>query len=95
MARTKVTLNHSEAAKILKGTGAYVRIRVDLTERGQRVLTAAKAAAPVKTGNYRDGLVLVQDTTDRAVVRVVGTAPHTHLVEADTGNLARALDAAK
>lgn len=66
-----------------------------LTERAEAVLETARANAPVgPTGNYRDGLTLQQDTTDRAVVRVVGTAPHSHLVEANTGNLARALDSA-
>jgi hypothetical protein len=68
--------------------------RAMLTAKAENVLAAAQAAAPVVTGNYRDGLGIVQDTTDRAVVRVVGTAPHSHLVEADTGNLARSLDSA-
>lgn len=69
-------------------------VRADLTGRMERVLAAARANARVKTGNYRNGLQIRQDTTDRVAVRVVGTAPHSHLVEADTGNLARALDAA-
>lgn len=68
--------------------------RALLTDKAQNVLAAAKADAPVVTGNYRDGLEIVQDTTDRAVVRVAGTAPHSHLVEANHGVLARSLDAA-
>jgi hypothetical protein len=68
--------------------------RALLTDKAEAVLSTAIASAPVETGNYRDGLEIQQDTTDRAVARVVGTAPHSHLVEANTGNLARALDAA-
>lgn len=50
--------------------------------------------APVDTGAYRDGITVWSDVTDRAVTRVGSTAPHARLVEANTGNLARALDAA-
>jgi hypothetical protein len=88
---TRVKLNHGGVGELLKSAG----VRDDLTSRMEGVLSAAKANAPVVTGNYRDGLEIRQDTTDRVAVRVVGTAPHSHLVEADTGNLARALDAAK
>lgn len=69
--------------------------RAMLTERAERVLAAAQSSAPVETGRYKAGLGVQQDTTDRAVARVVGTAPHSHIVEANTGNLARALDAAR
>lgn len=68
--------------------------RAMLTAKAENVLASAQAAAPVVTGNYRNGLRIVQDTTDRAVVRVAGTAPHSHLVEANHGILARALDSA-
>jgi len=83
----KVTLNHSEIAKILKSND----VRAELTRRAVRVLAAAQSSAPVVTGNYKAGLVLIQATTDRAVVRVAGTAPHSHLVESQSGNLTRAL----
>ena len=86
----KVTLNHGEVAKLLKSGG----VRAELTRRAVRVLAAAQASAPVKTGNYKAGLKIIQVTTDRAVVRVAGTAPHSHLVESQCGNLARALNAA-
>lgn len=91
MARTRVKLNSRGIQQLLKSGG----VRADLTARAQRVLAAAEASAPVVSGAYRDGLAIVQDTTDRAVVRVAGTAPHSHLVEANTGNLARALDAGR
>lgn len=70
-------------------------VRDMLTDKAEDVLAAAKASAPVDTGEYRDSLGIVQDTTDRAVVRVASTAPHGMIVEAKTGNLARALDAAR
>lgn len=90
MASTKVKLNHRGVEEVLKSR----QTRALLTEKAQRVLSAAVASAPVVTGNYRAGLEVQQDTTDRAIARVAGTAPHSHLVEADSGNLARALDAA-
>jgi hypothetical protein len=91
MARTTVKLNHSGVESVLKSS----KVRAELTRRAERVLEAAKAAAPVATGAYRDGLHIVQATTDRAVTRVAGSSDHDFVVEADTGNLARALDQAK
>lgn len=90
MARTKVQLNHAGMAGLLKDDG----VRADLTRRMERVLAAAQASAPVATGEYRDSLHIEQDTTDRAAVRVVSDTDHTLVVEATTGSLARALDAA-
>jgi hypothetical protein len=88
--RNKVKLNSRGMKDLLTSR----ETRAMLTERAEQVLAEAVSSAPVVTGNYRDGLKIVQDTTDRAIVRVVGTAPHSHLVEAESGNLARALDAA-
>lgn len=90
MARTKIKLNHSGMESMLKSSG----VRSFLTERAERVLSAARDNAPVVTGEYRDGLHIEQVTTDRAVVRVAGSSDHDYGVEAQTGNLARALDAA-
>lgn len=87
----RVKLNSGGMSDLLKSD----EVRDALTARAERVLSAAQASAPVKTGNYRDGLRIIQDTTDRAVVRVAGTAPHSHLVEAQSGTLARALDAGR
>lgn len=66
-------------------------VRRDLTNHADRVLAAAQASAPVATGAYRASLHIEQDTTDRAVVRVVASVPYAAAVEADTGNLARAV----
>jgi len=90
MAKVKVKLNSPGMKSLLNDAD----VRDELTTRMERALATAKANAPVQTGNYRDGLELVQDSTDRVVVRVVGRAPHSHLVESRTGNLAKALDAA-
>ena len=68
--------------------------RALVTSEAQAVLAAAQAGAPVDSGEYRASIHLEQDTTDRAVTRVVASAPHALVVEAMTGNMARALDAA-
>lgn len=61
----------------------------------QRVLAAAQASAPVKTGAYKRGLRIAKaDHKYRTTYLVEGTDPHTLLVEAKTGNLARALKSA-
>lgn len=89
--KVKVKLNHAALQDILDGE-AMTR---ELWARGQRVLERAKDTAPVLTGEYKSKLRLEEAHTDRAVVRVAGYAHHTLVVEARTGNLARALDAAR
>jgi len=69
-------------------------VRKHLHDLGERVAERARSTAPVVTGAYRDGITVTEGTTDRAVVRVGSTAPHASVVEARTGNLSRALDAA-
>lgn len=88
---SRIKLNHGGMGQLLKSSG----VRSDLTSRMSRALSAAQSDAPVATGAYRDGLHLVQATTDRAVVRVAGSTDHDLVVEADFGVLARALDQAK
>lgn len=89
MARN-VKLQSAGMRELLSARG----VRADLERRGRRVLAAAVASAPVETGAYRDALTLWTSQTDRVVVRVGSSARHAPLVEASTGNLARALDAA-
>lgn len=61
----------------------------------ERVLAAAKASAPVDTGDYRRGLKIEKaEAKYRTVYLVVGTDWKTMLVESRTGNLARALKSA-
>lgn len=86
----KVKLNGRGIEELLNSSD----VRDLLTEKADAVLSAAISSAPVASGEYQSSLHLVQDTTDRAVVRVATDAPHGRVVEANTGNLARALDAA-
>lgn len=90
MAGVKVKLNHGGMAALLRDPG----VRAELTRRMERSEQAAKESAPVESGEYRDSIHIEQDTTDRAAVRLVADSDHALVVEAKTGNLARALDAA-
>lgn len=83
-------LDHAGVGKVLKSKD----VRAELTRRAEKVLAQAKSTAPVATGYYRDSLELEQDTTDRAVVRIVTLASYGMVIESETGNLARAIDAA-
>ncbi len=91
MARTKVTLKSSGMADLLKSS----EVRAALTERAERVLSAAQADPHDDTGDYEAGLHIEHDTTDRAVVRVVSGDFKGHILEAEYGILARALDAGR
>lgn len=90
MARTKVVLHSPGMKELLNDDG----VRAFLTARMQSVLAEARATAPVVTGAHRNSLHIEQDTTDRAVVRVVADSDHSLVVEAKTGHMARALGAA-
>ncbi len=87
----RVDLNKGTLQEYLDGQHG---VREELTGRAGRVLAAARAAAPVATGEYRDGLHISEDHTDRLAVRVGSSADHAWIVEARTGNLSGALDAA-
>lgn len=63
---------------------------------GNRALAAAKASASVDSGDYERGLHLDHhESRYRRATRVVGDDDKTMLIESKTGNLARALKAAK
>lgn len=92
MAAKKMKLNGPGVRELLLSGG----VRRDLYQRGQAMLAAARANAPRVSGDYANSLRLEQSSkSDRAVVRVVAGVSYGHAVEADTGNLARALDAAR
>ncbi len=64
-------------------------------EAAQRVLSAAQAKAPVKSGDYKAGLRITRaERKYRTAYLIEGTDPKTMLVESKTGNLARALKSA-
>ena len=77
---------------ILKSAGVKA-----LTKRAaEKALAYAQEHAPVKTGAYRAGLqIKTVEHAHRTTYLVVGTSPHTMLVEAQTGNLSKALKAGK
>lgn len=90
MARVKVKLNSAGMAELLKSSA----VAADLMARGQRVKAAAQASAPRDTGDYANNIVVYADQhKDRVVVHVGSTSEHAAVVEANTGNMARALDA--
>lgn len=73
----------------------FPEVRALLTAKAEIVASAARASAPVDTGAYRDSIRVEQDTTDRVAVRVGSYVFYGIMVEANTGNLVRALDAAR
>ena len=88
--KPRVKLNSPGVLAILNDDG----VRGYLEELAARVADAAKATAPVRSGEYRDSIDYGSATTDRAVGRVYASSAHALVVEARTGNLARSLDAA-
>lgn len=90
MASARIKLNSPGMAALLKSG----EVRAFVTERAERVLAAAQADPHDDTGAYEAGLHIEQDTTDRAVVRVVSGDFKGHILEANYGILSRALDAA-
>ena len=92
MARTKVKLNRRGVLAILNDP----RVTDHVEDVAGRVLDAAVASAPVDTGDYQASLMIERAKPwDRTVVRVIANSAHSMGVEARTGNLARALSAAK
>lgn len=90
--QTDVNFNSVFFDEILK-SAEVENVTMEIAESG---LAIAKASAPVDSGAYRDKLhIEVKESRWRKVVRVIGTDPKTLLIEAKTGNLARALKAAK
>ena len=90
MVSVRIKISYEGIRDLLNDPG----VRADLTRRMGPVESAAVAGAPVTSGDYRGSIHIEQATTDRAVVRVVADSDHALFVEAKTGNLARALDAA-
>jgi hypothetical protein len=90
--QTTVKFNQSYFDRILKDAAVAQMTMAKANE----VCARAKSTAPVLTGSYRDSLhVERRDYPHRTGYLVVGDAPHTLLVEAKTGNLARALKASR
>lgn len=84
-------VQHDAGYRAVMTAGA---LRALLTGHAQNVLAAAKADPHDDTFAYENGLRIEQDTTDRIAVRVVSGDRKGHILEADFGILARALDSA-
>ena len=91
MANLNVKLFSPGMAEMMKSE----KVAAELHRIAERAAAAARASAPVKTGAYLAGIEVVDEVhKDRVVSRVYAKAPYSMTVEANTGNLARALDAA-
>ena len=88
---TKTALKSGGMAALLKSA----EVGAELANRASRALSAAQSSAPVESGAYKASLRVELAMTDRVVARVVSDVPHALVVQANTGNLARALDAGK
>lgn len=92
MASVRVVLNLAGIRELKRSPGVTSLIE----SKGRAVLEAARAGAPVVSGEYQQSLKLVMDThpISGSVAHVITTSDHGFIVEANTGNLSRALDAA-
>lgn len=90
--QASIDFNDAFFDEILRSAG----VRALTRGAAEKALGIAKANAPVDTGAYRDGLAV--ETVERAhrtTYMVVGHDPKTMLIESQTGNLTRALKAAR
>lgn len=87
MARAKIRLDSRQMSALLKSQ----QMRPPLEQIAEKWAARARSTAPVDSGEYRDSITVVEDTTDRAVARVVARSRKSSLVEARTGNLKRAM----
>lgn len=85
---SKLKINGAEVQAYLDGANGVSAL---LDSRAEEVLGRAQASAPVDTGAYRASLHIETDHTDRMVKRVVAGTDHAWVVEAKTGNLAKAI----
>lgn len=90
--QTTIDFNEAFFDEILNSAG----VRAMTRGAAEKALAEAKRNAPVDTGAYRDGLgVQAVQHAHRTTYVVVGNDAKTMLVESQTGNLRKALRAAK
>lgn len=76
--------------------GHSPKVTALLVAKAEQVAEAARATAPVDTGDYRDSItVSVKRAARRNVALVTAEDPKSMFIESETGNLARALNAVK
>lgn len=88
MARSRIVLHQKAIDALVLDDG----VAQEMEERGERVAAAARATAPVASGAYRDSIEVV--SRPEGGVNIEASVRYAIFVEADTGTLARALDAA-
>lgn len=70
-------------------------LSAEMRRRAEAVAASAQAAAPKESGAYANSItVVVEQHPSRVVAHVQSDVPYAATIEARTGNLARALDAA-
>lgn len=89
--KVDVKMNAKGVGEMLRSSG----VAAEMHDRAEQVLAEAQGNAPIASGAYHDSLHVVDTTTDRAVSRVVADVEYAWVVEANTGNLGRAIDAAR
>ena len=90
--QTTITFNDTFFDRILQSQ----QVEALTSQAAGRVLSEARASAPVDTGSYRDQLTVERvQRAHRATYMVVGHDPKTLLIESRTQNLARALKKAR
>jgi len=87
MARVTFKVDRRAVRRLLNSRTAERAV----TDPGERVLAGARAAAPVRTGRYRNSLRLEVGRTDRVVARVGSDVEYAVYLEAELGILSRAL----
>lgn len=91
MAKVRFVPNGAGFRELLHSEG----VKSMLEAKAEAVASTARSNAPVETGEYRDSIaVRVVDHPTRSVAQVYSSDDKAHVIEARTGNLARALDAA-
>ena len=72
--------------------GKSAPVRDMVVDVAEEIAADARATAPVDSGEYRDSIhVIVEETENRVVARVVAGAGHSLAVESRTGNLAQSV----
>jgi hypothetical protein len=87
MAKVDIKIDRQGLGEFLHGPEIREALRVYAIQMAAR----ARASAPVDSGAYRNSIRVEDDTTDRAVVRVVAHDRKAIILEAKTGNLKRAM----
>lgn len=86
----------SLAKFIFKGSGVEEILnsratRALLESPAEAVAARMRSNAPVLSGTLAGSIEVIDDTTDRAVKRVVADVPYAMVVEADTGFASRSI----